>query len=168
MQPKSRKHPKGKHQQGKNFESPTPAEGYVIEMSEQAQAAYTAFFERAETAKTRGDISNYHITALNMIDEVIENIIPRDPFNKRYALSGNLSRIFRMQKGRLRISWVGSSEKRKICIVFISETLRKDGDVNDPYRLLSTLVLSGQFDEIFEELGLRRPSSVPRQNVIPQ
>jgi hypothetical protein len=137
-------------------------------MSEQAQAAYAGYFDKAETAKARGDYASAHITALNMIDEVIEKIVPRDPFNKRYALTGRLSRIFRMQKGRLRVTWIGSSQQRVIYVLFISETLRKAGDVNDPYRLLTNMVLSGEFDQLFEELGLKRPSSIRAQSVIPQ
>jgi len=123
-------------------------------MSEQAQKAYQGYFERAEAAKAKGETSSSHITALNMIDDVIENVIPRDPFNRRYALTGKLGQLFRMKKGRLRICWMGSSVRKKVYIAFISETLRKEGDINDPYRLLTNMLLSGEFDVIFEELGL--------------
>ena len=136
---------------------------YDVRMSKAAERSYATYFERAEAAKARGDLKSSHITALNMIDEVIEKIIPRDPFNRRYALTGNLSNIFRMQKGRLRICWIGSSARRTIYVIFISETLRKAGDVNDPYRLLTNMVLSGEFDALFEGLGLKRPSSLKPQ-----
>lgn len=144
------------------------AADYKIEMSESAAGAYAAYFDRAETARARGEVASYHITALNMIDEVIEKVIPRDPFNRRYALTGKLSRIFRMQKGRMRIAWIGSSERRKIYVLFISETARKSGDVNDPYRLLTNMLLSGEFEAIFEELGLKPPSALRTQSFIPQ
>jgi hypothetical protein len=144
------------------------AADYKVEMSESAAGAYAAYFDRAETARARGDVASYHITALNMIDEVIEKIIPRDPFNRRYVLTGKLSRIFRMQKGRMRIAWIGSSEKRNIYILFISETAWKAGDVNDPYRLLTNMLLSGEFEAIFAELGLKPPNALRVQSSIPQ
>jgi hypothetical protein len=153
------KNKKGRSGKKAPVESPASVT-YDIQMSEQAQKAYQGYFERAEAAKARGETSNSHITALNMIDFVIENVIPRDPFSRRYALTGKLSQLFRMQKDRLRICWMGSSVRKKIYIVFISETLRKAGDINDPYRLLTNMVLSGEFDAIFEELGLKRPGTV--------
>lgn len=154
--PKPRKNKK----QGKETKSPAASSAaYGIHMSEAAEGVYADYYEKAEAAKARGDLTSSHITALNMIDEVIEEIIPRDPFNRRYALTGKLSKVFRVQKGRLRICWIGSSARGLIYIIFISETLRKAGDVNDPYRLLTNMVLSGEFDVLFEGLGLKRPSS---------
>jgi hypothetical protein len=164
--PKKQKHRKQENNKQEEKVSPdASAAAYDIQMSQAAEDAYRGYFERAEAAKARGDTSSAHITALNMIDEVIEKIIPRDPFNRKYALTGNLSRVFRMQKGRLRICWLGSSVRRKIYVIFISETLRKAGDVNDPYRLLTNMVLSGEFDALFHELGLKRPSSVERHPI---
>jgi len=138
---------------------PVPAQlPYDVRLSATAEAAYERFFDLAEQARARGDQSSSHITTLKMIDEVIEKIIPRDPFNKRYALHEDLSRIFRYWKGRLRICWMGSSKKRLVYVIFISETLRKGGDLNDPYRILTRLVMSGAFDSVFDELGLERPT----------
>jgi hypothetical protein len=155
--PKRRK----RSRQAEEAKNPVPASAaYDVRMSKAAEHAYTAYYDRAEAAKTRGDLASSHITSLNMIDEVIEKVIPRDPFNRRFALTGKLSNIFRMQKGRLRICWIGSSTRRRIYVLFISETLRKAGDVNDPYRLLTNMVLSGEFDALFQELGLKSPRSI--------
>jgi len=134
---------------------------YEVVFSEAAEAAYERFYKRAAEARDRGEITSSHFTVLNMIDEVIEKIIPRDPFNRRYALQGDLAGIFRMQKGRLRICWVGSSKHREVCVIFISESLRKEGDANDPYKVLTNMLLSGECDEIFKGLGLRPPSKLP-------
>jgi mRNA-degrading endonuclease RelE of RelBE toxin-antitoxin system len=138
-----------------------------VVLSETAEASYARFYKRAAEARDRGEVTSYHFTALNMIDEVLEKVIPRDPFNKQYALQGDLAGIFRMQKGRLRICWVGSSAKREVCVIFISETLRKEGDANDPYRVLTNMVLSGECDEIFKGLGLRPPSGLPGGTIRP-
>ena len=162
------RNPKHRKQESKKEEEQhpgVPSAAYDIQLSEAAEGAYRHYHERAEAAKARGDMASSHITALNMIDEVIEKIIPRDPFNRKYALTGKLAKIFRMQKGRLRICWIGSSVRRKIYVLFISETLRKAGDVNDPYRLLTNMVLSGEFDALFERLGLKPPSSMERHGI---
>lgn len=141
---------------------------YEIRLSDAADRAYAALYEKAEQARARGESTSQHYTTLNMVDAVLEKVIPHDPFNRRYALSGKLSNMFRMQKGRLRIVWIGSSAKRIVYVLFISETLRKAGDVNDPYRLLTNMVLSGEFDALFEELGIRKPTSLPLASFRPQ
>jgi hypothetical protein len=136
---------------------PISDKAYEIRLSASAEEAYERYFDLAEAARQRGDLTNSHITTMDMLDEVMTKVIPRDPFNRKYALQGDLSKIFRYWKGRLRICWIGSSEKRTVYIVFISETLRKAGDANDPYKILGRLVLAGQFDGIFEELGIQHP-----------
>jgi hypothetical protein len=128
-----------------------------VYLSKAAETAYEGFYKRAAEAKKRGDPTNAHCTAMRMIDEAIDEIIPRDPFNKTYALKGVLSGIFRIQKGRLRICWIGSSRLRRVAIIFISETLRKAGDVSDPYRILTKALKSGEYNEEFEKLGLDSP-----------
>src|SRR5947199_4261956 len=142
---------KQRRKASKNQTKVTPAANpavYEVRMSEAAEQAYAAYFDRAQAAIDRGDLTSSHVTALNMIDDVIENVIPRDPFSRRYALVGKLSNFFRMQKGRMRICWMGSSSRKIVYIVFISETLRKSGDINDPYRLFTNMFLSGEFDAI--------------------
>jgi hypothetical protein len=44
---------------------------------------------------------------------------------------------------------------KRICILFISESLRKEGDVGDPYIILQNMVDAGTFDSIFSEFGMR-------------
>src|SRR5580692_8794010 len=113
---------------------------YEILLTKAAEAAYMNFYESAQKALVRGDVANAHCTTLRQIDDALQNIIPHDPFNPRYALAGDLKPIFRLRKGRLRICWIGSPDKRRVCILFISETLRKAGDVNDPYKILTKMV----------------------------
>lgn len=155
---KQAKKPKSKRATGPAGQAPSPQRPYEVRLTASAEAAYERFADLADKARERGDETSQHITTLKMIDEVLDKFIPHDPFNKRYALQGELSRVFRYWKGRLRICWMGSSETRKIYVIFISETLRKAGDANDPYRILTRLVMSGQFDSIFDELGLERPT----------
>jgi mRNA-degrading endonuclease RelE of RelBE toxin-antitoxin system len=91
-----------------------------------------------------------------MVEEAIERIIPRDPHNRKHALRDNLSNIFRLQKGRLRICWIASSEMRRVCVLFISETLRKEGDANDPYWLFEKMLMSGELDKYFQQMGVKK------------
>jgi mRNA-degrading endonuclease RelE of RelBE toxin-antitoxin system len=89
-----------------------------------------------------------------MIEDAIRNFIPRHPIDKQFGLTGPLSKLFRIKKGRHRICWAASSQRRKVCILFISETMRKAGDANDPYKIFQKLVESGQYDYPLGKLGI--------------
>lgn len=126
-------------------------------MTASAEAVYIDLFKKAQVAGKRGDYANAHCTTFNMIRDAIGEAIPSDPLNKNYALSGHLSNIFRVKKGRYRICWIASSQLRRICVLYISESLRKEGDVNDPYKIFAQAVMSGQFNDIFAQFGVRMP-----------
>jgi hypothetical protein len=50
---------------------------------------------------------------------------------------------------------MASSKHRRVCILFISESLRKEGDANDPYVILQNMVDSGTLDALFSQFGVR-------------
>jgi mRNA-degrading endonuclease RelE of RelBE toxin-antitoxin system len=133
------------------------ADTYDVKLTKTAEATYSKVYEEANECLKAGDATNSKVTLLRQLDDVIDKIIPHDPFNPKRALSGSLSNIFRIPKGRIRICYVGSSKKKQIVILYISETLRKAGDARDPYAIFTQMVLSGRYDEIFEDLGIRRP-----------
>lgn len=128
---------------------------YAVDMTESARQVYVNMYRLAREAEQRGDYASSHGTTFSMVREAVKKIIPSDPLNKRYALADELSNIFRIHKGRLRICWIASSKHRRVLILFISETLRKAGDVNDPYRIFTRMVMTGQFDEMFNQMGVR-------------
>jgi mRNA-degrading endonuclease RelE of RelBE toxin-antitoxin system len=130
---------------------------YTVEMTASAEAVYVDLFRKARAAESAGRAESAHATTFHMVQEAVKTIIPSDPLNKRYALRGRLSNIFRLRKGRLRICWIASSQTRRICILFIAQTLRKDGDVNDPYVIFQNLLESGSFDEEMLKLNVRLP-----------
>jgi mRNA-degrading endonuclease RelE of RelBE toxin-antitoxin system len=141
---------------------PSPASAaYEIHLSAAAEAAYLSYYDLARKAIERGDATNAHCTTLRQIDEAIESLIPHDPFNSRYALAGDLKPIYRLRKGRLRICWIGSPEKRIIFVIFISETLRKAGAANDPYKILTKMVKDGTCNEFFKQIGIKPPPIAP-------
>jgi len=43
--------------------------------------------------------------------------------------------------------------------LFISETMRKEGDKNDPYEIFEDLLDSGVFDQALQELGVKRAAA---------
>ena len=102
-----------------------------------------------------------------MVQDAIKRIIPSDPLNKGHALRGDLSNIFRLRKGRLRICWIASSQMRRVCILFISESLRKEGDANDPYAIFKSLLDSGMFDTMIKSYGVRIPLRLPGKSARP-
>jgi len=130
---------------------------YTVEMTATAEAVYVDLYRKAKLAESNGHIESAHSTAFNMVREAVKKIIPNDPLNKRYALRGKLSNIFRLRKGRLRICWIVSSQQRRICILYIAQTLRKEGDPNDPYVIFQNLMESGLFDEVMQELKVKIP-----------
>jgi mRNA-degrading endonuclease RelE of RelBE toxin-antitoxin system len=130
---------------------------YQVDMVATAEAVYKHMARLARAAEQAGDFANAHCTAFNMVHEAIHKIIPHDPLSRSYALRGELSNIFRIRKGRIRICWIASSKIRRICILFIAETLRKEGDANDPYAIFQNLVDSGVFDDWITKYGVRIP-----------
>lgn len=129
---------------------------YEIEISSSAETTYLAYKDRADKALERGDVTNYHITAFNMIKDAFR-AIQGNPTDRKYALAGNLACVYRIKKGRMRICWIASSDENRICILFVSETLRKDGDARDPYAVFTKMVMSGKFSNLFAELGVALP-----------
>lgn len=134
-----------------------PQAPYSVRLTESAEAVYKSIYERVQAADARGELSSAHHTTLRMVDEALDNI-PKDPLNKKFALTGSLTNMFRMKKGRMRICWIASSERREVIVLFISHTPRKEGDARDPYEIFAGLVMSGQFDELFDRLGVKRPN----------
>jgi mRNA-degrading endonuclease RelE of RelBE toxin-antitoxin system len=123
---------------------------YEIEMVPSAEALYRKLFQNMQDAEARGERSSSHYTKFRMVQEVIKTIIPRNPIDRSYGLSGPLSKYFRIKKGRMRICWAANSARRKITILFISETMRKEGDASDPYNIFTKRVMSGEFQKFLE------------------
>lgn len=120
---------------------------YKIEMVPSAEAVYRKLFQNMQDAEARGENSSSHHTTFRMVQEVIKTIIPRNPIDRSYGLSGPLSKYFRIKKGRMRICWAANSAARKVTILFISETMRKEGDASDPYNIFTKRVMSGEFQK---------------------
>lgn len=131
---------------------------YDVDMTASAEAVYMALARQAKSAEASGDYANAHCTTFNMVREAVKTIIPTDPLNKKYALRGELSNIFRLRKGRMRICWIASSHLRRVCILLISETLRKEGDANDPYVIFQRMMDAGAFDHVIQKYGVRARS----------
>lgn len=129
---------------------------YRVELSATAQETYERIYRKA--AQHAAGSNHPDAKLLRIVDDCLDNLIPHDPFGRDRALVGNLSSIFRVKKGRLRICYAGSSVARRIQVLYISETPRKAGDRNDPYEVFSKMLSSGKFDRILEDLGIKRPS----------
>ena len=122
---------------------------YVIELSDVAAKVYRRIYVDAQACIKRGDEGNSKVKQLRIVDEVLDKLIPHDPFAPERGLVGFLSGIYRIKKGRLRICYIGDSNSRKITVLYICDSPRKQGDSHDPYRVLTKLVKSGKFDDLF-------------------
>src|ERR1700723_2448258 len=125
---------------------------FEVEFSATAASVYSQLHENMQKAEARGEFGTAHHTIFRMVEQTIKHVISRDPLNRSCLLAVPLSRFFRIKKGRYRICWAASSEKNKVVILFISETLRNQGDANDPYNIFTRLVMSGKFDELLKNL----------------
>jgi len=132
-------------------------EKYTLELTESAERVYSSLCEAAQKCIDSGDVTNSKVTLFNMVEEILDKIIPHDPFAPERGLSGPLSGLFRVKKGRVRVCYAGASQQNRIVVLYISDTPRKQGDSNDPYALFTKLVTSGKYDHIFDKLGVRRP-----------
>ncbi len=94
-----------------------------------------------------------------MVDDAIRRLIPADPTNQKYALHEPLDQLYRIAKGRLRIVWMVDVDHRAILIVFISNTLRKEGDAHDPYKVLNAVARAGYLNKILDDW--RKAMEVP-------
>jgi hypothetical protein len=130
---------------------------YEVDMTASAETVYKNLARLSKEAEKEGNYASSHCTTFSMVSEAVRRIIPNDPINKKHALRGDLSNIFRLCKGRLRICWIASSQQRRVCILFIAETLRKEGDVNDPYAIFQSLLESGLFDTVINKFNVRIP-----------
>ncbi|QNI30717.1 type II toxin-antitoxin system YhaV family toxin [Alloacidobacterium dinghuense] len=135
---------------------------YDVDMTASAEAVYVKLARAAKAAEAAGNYVSANCTTFNMVKDAVKRIIPNDPLNKKYALRGDLSNIFRLRKGRLRVCWIASSKLRRVCILFIAETLRKEGDANDPYAIFQSLLQSGLFDKAISEYGVRISRTFPQ------
>lgn len=131
---------------------------YTVELTELAEESYRKIYNEARPHLERGENSHPGVKKLRIVDECIDTLIPHDPFHPDRALAGSLSNVYRVKKGRMRICYVGSSKEATLVILYISETPRKQGDKQDPYALFTKLVMSGQYDKIFSQLGIKSPN----------
>lgn len=129
---------------------------YTVELTPTAEAAYRRIHEEAQPHVAAGRTNHAKVKLLRLVDDCLDNLIPHEPLSSQRALSGKLSNIYRVKKGRLRICYIASSQRLRILVLYIAETPRKEGDKNDPYLLFTTAVESGQFDPFFAKLGVRK------------
>lgn len=132
------------------------AAAYQVELSEVAEKVYRRLYAEAQECLERGDETNSRVKQFRIVEEVLDKIIPHDPFARDRSLSGVLSGIFRVKKGRMRICYIASSESKRIVVLYISDTPRKAGDAKDPYAVFTKMVRSGKFARLLEELRIHK------------
>lgn len=142
---------------------PPPPKPYRISLTETAEKGYLALKEKSDAAIERGDLDNHHVKTFRVVDDAIRKTIPGDPTNKKYALHKPLDDFYRISKGRLRIVWAAEPELREILIVYVSDELRKDGDIADPYVVLNQMAKAGHLQKIIDDwrIALYTPPDAP-------
>ena len=128
-------------------------EFYETRLTSQAEAECIALRERAESPLSRGDSTNTNVKTLRLVDDLIDRIIPHNPFNPSRSLAGRLRIIFRVKKSRIRLCYFTSTESKRITILYLSSPNRprRAGDRHDPYREVAKILSSGEFDRFFDD-----------------
>ena len=124
---------------------------YNVSLTASAKAVYLEMRRRSLEAESKGNHRSAHCKTFRIVDDAIRRLIPADPTNSKFALHRPLHNFFRIAKGRLRIVWAVAPEHRELLIVFIADTLRKDGDVSDPYAILGAMQKAGFLKEMIED-----------------
>jgi hypothetical protein len=125
-----------------------------IQLTATAEAAYSRFCNEAENCVARGDESNPHVKFFRALNDALAKDIPSDPFNRKMALSGSLSNIFRFSRENLRICYLGHGQQRRIIVLYICQSKAEE---SDSYATFAYMVMSGKFDGAFASLGLKPP-----------
>ena len=72
------------------------------------------------------------------------------------ALRGELHPVMRQKFGRFRIFYIVSEHARKAIVLFIG--YRRQGDADDAYDEIAQLLRGPEFDLLFSELNLTKPT----------
>jgi toxin YhaV len=95
------------------------------------------------------------VKLLARIRQIIEEEVPREPNRADYKLKGALSLWRRVKFNRRYRLFFRFDSKTKIiayCWVNDEDSLRKDGDTNDPYALFTKMISNGRPPENWAEL----------------
>jgi hypothetical protein len=126
-----------------------------VERSERFRAT-VAWLQERVSKKPHGA----HATMLNAIEHHITNCVAVSNicFGSQTYLRGDLAGVLRVKVGkRGRLFFIASANKKKAWILHFSDH-RKDGDKNDAYAEFSRLLRTSEFDPLFADLELTKPS----------
>lgn len=124
---------------------------FTLVLTDSAATTYRRLWLAAQECSRRGDVANSQVTAFRKLEEILDETVPQDPFNRERLLFGSLSGIFQITDEPVRVAYIGSPQNTQITVVHISETALKAG-----YNVFAKLVLD-QDDEILKQLGVDPP-----------
>ena len=129
---------------------------YVVDITETAQRVYERVYAEAEACRINGDLTNSKVDLLRWLDDAIDTELLHDPFCQSRSLEG-VAALYQYSGSKLRIGYTGSKHSPLITILYICDTLRKEGRASDPHSELMRMIRTGQIDHVFDKLGLREP-----------
>lgn len=132
-----------------------------IQLTATAEATYSRCWSEAEECIANGDEHNPKVKFFRILKDALTVGIPSDPFNRKMALAGSLSNIFRFSRENLRICYLGHGKQRRIVVLCICQA---GAEESDSYATFAYMVMSGKFDAAFACLGLKPPD---REGLLP-
>lgn len=95
---------------------------YIVALGIGAEQTYTRLQHLAEFRLSHGDTANYQVTLFRKLEDLLERVIPQDPFNRERALSGPLANVFRVTDEPIRVYYCGAPNEAKITVIRIADT----------------------------------------------
>ncbi len=121
---------------------------WIVELTPTAESAYSKVFEDYQDDKENPTRA--------VLDGLIDQLKEGRLMSPDHTLRGPFSWIYQAGSGRTRIFYAIAPPK--VTIFHISHIVcGGDGAFSDPYPIFAGLVMSGQYDQVFEFLGVGKP-----------
>jgi hypothetical protein len=132
---------------------------YTVELSSSAEKTYIAIRKSANNRIEVGDSSNPKVTILQTVDELIDKVISRSPFEVGKGLCHPLINVYWIAREGLHIFYAASAKSQTIVILSIWDTPKNETRLRDADAIFKQMVRSGQLDHLLVQFGLRVVSS---------
>ena len=104
---------------------------YIVVLGIGSEQTYMRLQHLAEFQLSHGETANYHVALFRKLEDLLERVLPQDPFNRERALSGPLANVFRVTDEPIRVYYCGAPNEAKITVIRIADTPLK---INNTFR----------------------------------
>lgn len=90
--------------------------------------------------------------------KTVKEVLPQATYalSRDHALDDDLRGVYRVKLGRYRLFYLVSAAQRRCTLLLVG--YRKAGDQRDAYEEMRRKIRRGEYDAIFAEMGLSKPT----------